>query len=181
MEKECKHCWASLLAKAEKKITSTCLYTCLKCGLLKVGKQTIRISRSRLDMGNKPILACTRGTGAGLRGLYAGDETERSVIGTTETEIKFFRMIRDTSSGKNYTRIFFVGEGRVTAGTGSLRVSIGGAASVLVWNFTNTVYAHQEGFIDVAWADNTIHTISIRLMNSTTATTFNRTLEVYVE
>ena len=33
----------------------TSLFTCLKCGDLKVGKETIKISRFRLDMGELPI------------------------------------------------------------------------------------------------------------------------------
>jgi len=52
----CRHRWAPLLAKAGKKTVSTSLFTCLKCGDLKVGIQTIRISRFRLDMDQKPIV-----------------------------------------------------------------------------------------------------------------------------
>ncbi len=52
---ECKHRWAPLTAKVGEKITPTLIWACLKCGELKVGKQTIRISKSRLDMGTLPI------------------------------------------------------------------------------------------------------------------------------
>ena len=177
----CQHKWIPLLGRVGKKTIATSLFTCLKCGEMKVGKRTIRISRFRLDMGHKPIYSCTRGTGAGLRALYAGDETEKSVFGITEAEIKFHRMIINTDSGRNYTKIFFVGEARVTGGTGQLRVSIDGAPSSVVWTFTNTAWAHQEGSLSVAWPDKTVHTISIRLVNSGNFTTFNRTLEVYAE
>jgi hypothetical protein len=39
----------------KKKSVPTFLFTCLKCGDLKVGTQTIKISRFRLDMGELPI------------------------------------------------------------------------------------------------------------------------------
>ncbi len=52
---ECKHRWARLIAQKGKKFIPTSLFTCLTCGILRVGKKTIRISRNRLDMGNKPI------------------------------------------------------------------------------------------------------------------------------
>jgi len=53
--KECKHQWVPLLGRNKNKLILTLVHACLKCGELKVGKRTIRISRSRLDMGNKPI------------------------------------------------------------------------------------------------------------------------------
>lgn len=52
---ECHHQWAPLLAKVGKKTTPSLVQVCLKCGEFKVGKRTIRISKSRLDMGGKPI------------------------------------------------------------------------------------------------------------------------------
>lgn len=55
-EDVCKHQWASLMAQRGKKIIAVpSAKICLKCGLLKVGTRTIRISRFRLDMGNLPI------------------------------------------------------------------------------------------------------------------------------
>lgn len=56
MEKKCKHQWVKLIAEHNKKLVSTPLRVCLKCGTLKVGTHTIRISQHRLDMDNKPIL-----------------------------------------------------------------------------------------------------------------------------
>jgi hypothetical protein len=57
----CKHQWAPLLAKrGDKLIPLSVLKVCLKCGMLKVGKKTIRISRFRIDMGNKPIRNVSR-------------------------------------------------------------------------------------------------------------------------
>lgn len=54
-EKICNHKWIPLLGKLGKKNVATSLFTCLKCGDLKVGKHTVRISAYRLDMDGKPI------------------------------------------------------------------------------------------------------------------------------
>jgi hypothetical protein len=116
-----------------------------------------------------------------LRFLYAGDETEKSVYGTTEAEVKFLRMINSPGYGFNITRLYFIGEAYVTGGTGYMRVSIDGASSVVVWTITSTSYAPQKGYIDVSWGTDTIHTISIRLVNSSSYYTYNRTIEIYVQ
>ena len=49
------HKWIPLLGIDKNKSVPTSLFTCLKCGDLKVGSQTIKISRFRLDMGELPI------------------------------------------------------------------------------------------------------------------------------
>lgn len=55
-EKPCKHQWAALMAKCGTKIVPVLsAKVCLKCGVLKIGIQTIKISRFRLDMGDLPI------------------------------------------------------------------------------------------------------------------------------
>lgn len=54
--KDCKHQWVPLTAKVGEKTVPTLIFTCLQCGDLKVGTQTIRISRNRLDMDEKPIV-----------------------------------------------------------------------------------------------------------------------------
>jgi hypothetical protein len=52
----CKHQWANLLVKKNRKIVSVpTLKICLKCGQLKIGKHTIRISKDRIDMDGKEI------------------------------------------------------------------------------------------------------------------------------
>jgi hypothetical protein len=53
---ECKrHNWIPLLGVDKNKSVPTSLFTCLRCGDLKVGTRTIKISRFRLDMGGLPI------------------------------------------------------------------------------------------------------------------------------
>jgi hypothetical protein len=59
---ECRHKWIPLLGRVGKKNVPTSLFTCLKCGDLKVGTRTIKISRYRLDMGDKPIKSIKTGT-----------------------------------------------------------------------------------------------------------------------
>ncbi|MFA6416465.1 MAG: hypothetical protein WCW56_03205 [Candidatus Paceibacterota bacterium] len=49
------HKWIPLLGADENKTVPTFLFTCLNCGDLKVGTQTIKISRFRMDMGELPI------------------------------------------------------------------------------------------------------------------------------
>lgn len=56
-ETECWHKWIPLLGRAGKRDIPTALFTCLKCGEMKVGKHTIRISSARLDMGGLPLYA----------------------------------------------------------------------------------------------------------------------------
>jgi len=72
---ECRHKWIPLLGRNGKKNIPTSLFTCLKCGDLKVGTRTIKISRYRLDMGNKPIRL----------GTVAGITDDHSVSGATFT------------------------------------------------------------------------------------------------
>ncbi len=55
-EKPCKHQWAALMAQRGKKVVAVPLAKiCIKCGLLQVGTDTIKISRFRLDMGSLSI------------------------------------------------------------------------------------------------------------------------------
>lgn len=56
MKKECEHKWGMILAKRKKEVLMTkSAQMCVKCGLLKIGSHTIKISRNRIDMDGKPI------------------------------------------------------------------------------------------------------------------------------
>ncbi|MBO3801758.1 MAG: hypothetical protein JTT12_05520 [Candidatus Brockarchaeota archaeon] len=117
-----------------------------------------------------------------LRFLYAGDETEKSVYGTTETEIKTLRIINAPGYGfNNIKNLYFVGEAYVTGGTGNLKVSIDGASSVSVWSISSTSYSLYTGSVSVNWSSSAVHTVSIRLVNSGSYYTYNRTIEIYVD
>lgn len=52
----CDHSWGNLLTQQGKRIIPVKFARlCIKCGQLKVGLHTIKISKNRLDMGNLPI------------------------------------------------------------------------------------------------------------------------------
>jgi hypothetical protein len=61
-EKECKHLWASLLAKYKGKIVSAPTKVCLKCGEIKIGEHTVKISRFRLSIEGGTKLKIPVGT-----------------------------------------------------------------------------------------------------------------------
>lgn len=53
---DCRHMWGNVLTERKNKVIPVpTARLCLRCGLLKVGTHTIRISKNRLDMGNLPI------------------------------------------------------------------------------------------------------------------------------
>lgn len=75
---ECiKHKWIPLLGFDKKKTVPTSLFTCLKCGDLKVGRQTIKISRFRLDMGDLPIKNVST---IGINESLTSDHTASGII-----------------------------------------------------------------------------------------------------
>ena len=75
-KKDCnKHRWIPLVGMDKKKNVPTFLFTCLKCGDLKVGFRTIKISRFRLDMGGLPMNSV-----AGIK-LIAKPTTESTASG----------------------------------------------------------------------------------------------------
>lgn len=55
MRDKCQHRWGKVLVKYRNKVLMSSARVCLKCGLLKIGDRTIRISRFRIDMEGKPI------------------------------------------------------------------------------------------------------------------------------
>jgi len=72
-----KHRWIPLLGIDKNKAFPTSLFTCLKCGDLKVGIETIKISRFRLDMGNLPIKSVST---IGITEPLATDHTASGII-----------------------------------------------------------------------------------------------------
>ncbi len=92
---ECQHKWTPLLGRIGKKNVPTALFTCLKCGELKVGTNTIRISKNRLDMGGLPLYAgnIELGENAGLRldALLSADGKYSGIIesGTAGATLAF--------------------------------------------------------------------------------------------
>ena len=53
---ECRHRWGALLARYRgKDLPVPYVRACFKCGFIKIGLRTIKLSKNRLDMDNKPI------------------------------------------------------------------------------------------------------------------------------
>lgn len=78
-----KHKWIPLLGADKKKSVPTSLFTCLMCGDLKVGTQTIKISRFRLDMGGLPM---NNVAGIGLVKQPIADASASGLITTATVE-----------------------------------------------------------------------------------------------
>jgi len=115
------------------------------------------------------------------RFLYAGDETESSVKGTTQVAVKTLRVVKSASAGMDIKKLSFVSTMKVGGGTGYLRVYIDGVERVLLTTIS-TDYAVVTGTYTPSWEDNTVHTIEVRLSNSSASyTTYNQVFEVYVE
>jgi len=72
-----KHKWIPLLGINKGKSVPTPLFTCLKCGDLRIGAETIKISRFRLDMGNLPIKSVST---IGISESLASDHTASGTI-----------------------------------------------------------------------------------------------------
>ncbi len=142
-EKECvKHRWIPLLGVDKKKSVPTFLFTCLKCGDLKVGTQTIKISRFRLDMGELPMNSV-----AGIRLM-----NEPSVDNTASGLI--INATVDTNSQGIGAPLFMASNGHLNTtsasssatspcvalaldtGTGSKRVLLHGVLRSDTWNWT---------------------------------------------
>src|SRR3990167_8718597 len=76
--KDCNaHTWIPLLGFDKKKTIPTSLFTCLQCGDLKVGVETIKISRFRLDMGDLPIKSVST---VGINESLSSDHTASGII-----------------------------------------------------------------------------------------------------
>jgi len=94
------HAWIPLLGFDKQKIVvPTSLFTCLKCGDLKVGIQTIKISRYRLDMGDLPIKSVST---VGINESLASDHTASGIIVsmTAGENLVFGNIVYFKSGGK---------------------------------------------------------------------------------
>lgn len=134
-----------------------------------VGTNTTQLATTAFVMAQAPH----------TRQIYSGDVTEVSVVGTVATTRKSTRIIKSTANGLNVTRLGIVAELRATAGTAFLDVFVN---SVLLFTLqtTSTSYAVVQNNAAVAWADNSVNLVEIKLRNSASNTTFNRVLEMYV-
>jgi hypothetical protein len=135
-----------------------------------------------LGIGGVEVITSTRELkNTVVRRLYTADETEVFVTGTTEIEVKFHRIVNSSTHGFSIRRVNVIAELKVSGGTGFLKVYIDGV-NVITLSTTSTTYTLVKGSYNVSWADDTIHSVSIRLVNNTAGqTTYNRLYECYVD
>jgi hypothetical protein len=135
-----------------------------------------------LGIGGVEVITSTRELrNTVVRRLYTADETEVFVTGTTEAEVKFHRIVNSSTHGFSIRRVNVIAELKVSGGTGYLKVYIDGV-NVITLSTTSTTYVLVKGSYAVSWADDTIHDVSIRLVNNTAGqTTYNRLYECYVD
>lgn len=143
MDKECKnHKWIPLLGVDKGKTVSTSLYTCLKCGDLKVGERTIKISKNRMDMGELPIYQIqemrlmnpptANNTASGLV-VTATVDSNVSLVGTPLFMASDGHLeATDADSGSSSPCVALALE----TGSGSKRVLVHGVLKTNNWNWT---------------------------------------------
>jgi hypothetical protein len=136
-----------------------------------------------LGIGGVEVITSTRELkNTVVRRLYTADETEVFVTGTTESEVKFHRIVNSSTHGFSIRRVNVIAELKVSGGTGFLKVYIDGVNVITLSTTVTTTYTLVKGSYNVSWADDTIHDVSIRLVNNTSGqTTYNRLYECYVD
>lgn len=137
-----KHKWIPLLGQHKNKSVPTALFTCLNCGDMKIGTQTIKISRYRLDMGELPINSVA---GINLMNPPTADLTASGLIITATV---------DTNAQGIGAPLFMAADGHLDTadadgsttspcvalametGTGSKKILVHGILRVDSWNWT---------------------------------------------
>lgn len=123
-------------------IVPTALFTCLKCGDLKVGVETIKISRFRLDMGELPInnvagirlneVPTTNQTASGLIvSLTYGESITKGNLLYFKSDGKVY--LADANGVSTYP---VMGLALATASTGSNNVLLHGVYTDTSYSFT---------------------------------------------
>ncbi|MCX6751689.1 MAG: hypothetical protein NT161_02915 [Candidatus Nomurabacteria bacterium] len=143
-EPECKkHKWIPLAGKGKKgKKVPTALFTCLKCGDLKVGTHTIKISRYRMDMGELPMNSIA---GIKLMNQPSADLTASGLIMTATVDTNAQGIGAPLYMAANGHLITADADTSATSpcvalametGTGSKKVLVHGVLRVDAWNWT---------------------------------------------
>lgn len=136
------HTWIPLLGNDNGKAVPTFLFTCTNCGDLKVGTQTIKISRFRLDMGELPINSVA---GIKLMNEPSVDTTASGLIVTAVVDFNpngigapLFMAVNghlqaaDATSSTTAPCVALA----MDTGTGSKRILVHGILRVDAWNWT---------------------------------------------
>jgi len=119
---------------------------------------------------------------------FVGDETEVSVTGLTEGDVKFFAMPRAASpnSGLQPAKMHINAEVKVTGGTaptGTLKVYFDGEGTARITiNTTSGTFEMQEGNADISDLTNGKHTVRVTLnTDEAGATMTNDLIEIFLE
>jgi len=115
-------------------------------------------------------------------GMYIGDETEVSVTGTTETEVKQFSFIQGGPLG--IVASFYVEatmKSSATTATATMKIYVDGEATArLTLSTTNTDYTRVSGNFSISDLPAGVHVIHVKLVSSTTTdTAYNQMIEFY--
>jgi hypothetical protein len=118
-----------------------------------------------------------------VKGIFAVDDTQKSVTGTTETEVKNFRYAKTSYTTFVNFRIIASLWTSNAAGTAYLKIYVdGGASPSLTLQTTSTSETVLEGDIDISGLTNGIHTFRIKISNSSASyTTYTEYLAVFVD
>ena len=107
------------------------------------------------------------------------DDTQKSVSGTTETEVKNFRFAK-SSAVRAWSKLYVLASLWVSGGTGHLKIYVDGETSPrLDLSTTNTSETVLSGEIDISDLGEGIHTLHVKLVNEGSYDTYNELLEVW--
>jgi hypothetical protein len=110
--------------------------------------------------------------------IVAFDDTQKSVSGTTETEIKYTRFANTVIK---WTQMMIVATLWVSGGTGYLKIYIDSETSPrLQFSTTSTSETRFQDTFSIGDLSAGIHTVHVKLVNSGSYVTYNKLLEVYV-
>ena len=111
--------------------------------------------------------------------IIAFDDTRKSVKGTTETEVKYFRFSISNTWAK-WKQLIVVVSIWVDGGTGTVKIYIDDETSPrLSFSSASTTEEIKKGTINVGDLAEGIHTLRVKLVNSGDYTTYTELLEVY--
>ncbi len=105
------------------------------------------------------------------------DDTQKSVSGTTETEVKYCRFANTVIK---WLKLMIVATIWVSGGTGYLKVYIDAETTPrLTLSTTATSETRYEGEFAISDLAAGVHTLHVKLVNSGSYVTYNKLLEVY--
>jgi len=118
---------------------------------------------------------------------FVGDETEVSVVGTEETSVKKFKVVKSSANTKGIQpqKLHINAEVKTSnvAAQGALKAYIDAEETPRITVNTSSVnYEMQEGDADISDLENGAHEVDIRMVSADAAeTVYNDLIEIFVE